>query len=69
MQVVGLSILSGAHVALTRKVVAALEAFGADDVLTVVAGAPYACPRTRCRGQPESRASIGVFLTTVTPQV
>lgn len=38
VQVVGLSILSGAHVALTRKVADALRAVGADDVLVVVGG-------------------------------
>jgi methylmalonyl-CoA mutase C-terminal domain/subunit len=36
--VVGLSILSGAHVALTEKTAAALRAAGADDVLLVVGG-------------------------------
>ena len=38
VQVVGLSILSGAHVALTRKTCDALRAAGADDVLVVVGG-------------------------------
>jgi len=38
VQLVGLSILSGAHLALTRKVVAALEEQGADDVQVVVGG-------------------------------
>jgi methylmalonyl-CoA mutase, C-terminal domain len=38
VQVVGLSILSGAHVALTRKTAEALRAAGADDVLLVVGG-------------------------------
>jgi methylmalonyl-CoA mutase C-terminal domain/subunit len=38
VQVVGLSILSGAHLALTRKTVAALEALGAADVHVVVGG-------------------------------
>jgi methylmalonyl-CoA mutase C-terminal domain/subunit len=38
VQVVGLSILSGAHVALTRKTADALRAAGADDVLLVVGG-------------------------------
>lgn len=38
VQIVGLSILSGAHVALTRKVAAALDALGADDVQIVVGG-------------------------------
>ncbi len=36
--VVGLSILSGAHVALTRKTAAALRDAGAEDVLLVVGG-------------------------------
>ena len=38
VQVVGLSILSGAHVPLTRKTRDALLAAGADDVLLVVGG-------------------------------
>jgi methylmalonyl-CoA mutase, C-terminal domain len=38
VQIVGLSILSGAHVALTRKTADALHAAGADDVLLVVGG-------------------------------
>ena len=38
MQIVGLSILSGSHVALTRKTADALRAAGADDALLVVGG-------------------------------
>jgi len=38
VELVGLSILSGAHVALTRKVAAALDALGADGVQIVVGG-------------------------------
>ena len=38
VQIVGLSILSGAHVALTRKTAAALREAGAEDVLLVVGG-------------------------------
>jgi methylmalonyl-CoA mutase C-terminal domain/subunit len=38
VQIVGLSLLSGAHVALTRKTVSALRAAGAEDVLVVVGG-------------------------------
>ena len=38
MQIVGLSILSGAHVALTQKTADALRAAGADDVMLVVGG-------------------------------
>jgi methylmalonyl-CoA mutase C-terminal domain/subunit len=38
VQVVGLSILSGAHVALTRKTADALRAAGAGEVLLVVGG-------------------------------
>jgi methylmalonyl-CoA mutase, C-terminal domain len=38
VQVVGLSILSGSHVALTQKTADALRALGADDVLLVVGG-------------------------------
>src|SRR5437870_7218181 len=38
VQIVGLSILSGAHVALTRKTADALRAAGADDAILVVGG-------------------------------
>ena len=38
VRIVGLSILSGAHVALTQKTMDALRAAGADDVLVVVGG-------------------------------
>lgn len=38
VDIVGLSILSGAHVQLTRKVVDALRAAGADDIDVVVGG-------------------------------
>jgi len=38
VQIVGLSILSGAHVALTQKTADALRAVGADDVMLVVGG-------------------------------
>jgi len=38
VQVVGLSILSGAHLSLTRKTVAALREAGADDIRVVVGG-------------------------------
>jgi methylmalonyl-CoA mutase, C-terminal domain len=38
VQIVGLSILSGAHVALTRKTMDALRKAGADDVVLVVGG-------------------------------
>ena len=38
VRIVGLSILSGAHVGLTRKTADALRAAGADDVLLVVGG-------------------------------
>ena len=38
VQVVGLSILSGAHLSLTRKTVEALRAAGAEDVQVVVGG-------------------------------
>jgi methylmalonyl-CoA mutase C-terminal domain/subunit len=38
VQIVGLSLLSGAHVALTRKTADALRAGGADDVVLVVGG-------------------------------
>ena len=38
VKIVGLSILSGAHLALTKKTVDALRAVGADDVVLVVGG-------------------------------
>jgi len=38
VQIVGLSILSGSHVALTRMTAEALRAAGADDVVLVVGG-------------------------------
>jgi len=38
VQIVGLSILSGAHVALTQKTADALRAAGADEVMLVVGG-------------------------------
>lgn len=38
VMVVGLSVLSGAHVGLTRKIVEALGALGADDIQVVVGG-------------------------------
>jgi methylmalonyl-CoA mutase C-terminal domain/subunit len=38
VDIVGLSILSGAHVALTKKTAEALRAAGADDVVLVVGG-------------------------------
>ena len=38
VEIVGLSLLSGAHVALTQKTAEALRAAGADDVLLVVGG-------------------------------
>ncbi len=38
VRIVGLSILSGAHLALTQKTADALRAVGADDVLLVVGG-------------------------------
>ncbi|ELP69918.1 cobalamin B12-binding domain-containing protein [Streptomyces turgidiscabies] len=50
--VVGLSILSGAHLALTTKVVDALRAAGADDIAVVVGGTipPADVPRMRAAG-------------------
>jgi methylmalonyl-CoA mutase C-terminal domain/subunit len=38
VDLVGLSILSGAHLGLTRKVVAALDEQGADDIAVIVGG-------------------------------
>lgn len=50
--VVGLSILSGAHLALTTRVVAGLRAAGADDITVVVGGTiPLAdVPRMKAAG-------------------
>ncbi|WP_329281139.1 cobalamin B12-binding domain-containing protein [Streptomyces sp. NBC_01451] len=50
--VVGLSILSGAHLALTTKVIEALRAAGADDIAVVVGGTipPADVPRMRAAG-------------------
>lgn len=50
--VVGLSILSGAHLALTTRVVEALRAAGADDIAVVVGGTipPADVPRMRAAG-------------------
>jgi methylmalonyl-CoA mutase C-terminal domain/subunit len=52
VQIVGLSILSGAHVALTKKTADALRAAGADDVLLVVGGTipKHDIPRLREAG-------------------
>ncbi|MBA2947857.1 cobalamin B12-binding domain-containing protein [Streptomyces himalayensis] len=49
---VGLSILSGAHVALTRRIVEGLRAAGADDIGVVVGGTIPAAdvPRLRAAG-------------------
>ncbi|WP_105967998.1 cobalamin B12-binding domain-containing protein [Streptomyces geranii] len=50
--VVGLSILSGAHLALTARVIEALRAAGADDIAVVVGGTipPADVPRMRAAG-------------------
>ena len=50
--VVGLSILSGAHLALTTRVVEALRAAGADGIAVVVGGTipPADVPRMRAAG-------------------
>src|ERR1700728_4028788 len=50
--VVGLSILSGAHLALTAKVIEGLRAAGADDIAVVVGGTIPAAdvPRLRAAG-------------------
>lgn len=47
--VVGLSILSGAHLALTHRTVAALRAAGADDIPVVVGGTIPAADVARLR--------------------
>jgi len=59
VDVVGLSILSGAHLALTRKVRAALEAAGKGDAFLVVGGN---IPR-RDRAALEAAGVCGVFPT------
>src|SRR5262249_46518829 len=52
VQIVGLSILSGAHVALTQKTADALRAAGADDVVLLVRGTipQRAVPRREAAG-------------------
>ena len=47
--IVGLSILSGAHLALTAKVIAGLKAAGADDIAVVVGGTIPAADVPRLR--------------------
>jgi methylmalonyl-CoA mutase, C-terminal domain len=59
VQIVGLSILSGAHVALTRKTADALRAAGADDVLLVVGGT---IPQ-RDVGKLEAAGAVAVYPT------
>ena len=59
VDVVGLSILSGAHVALTRKTADALRAAGADDVALVVGGT---IP-SRDVPKLEEAGAVGVFPT------
>lgn len=57
--VVGLSILSGAHLALTTRVIEGLRAAGAADIAVVVGGTipPADVPRLRAAG------AVGVFPT------
>src|SRR5436305_10739610 len=70
VQVVGLSILSGAHVALTKKTADALRAAGADDVALVVGGTipERDVPRLLAAGAAAvsptrtTRASLGAIL-------
>jgi methylmalonyl-CoA mutase C-terminal domain/subunit len=57
--VVGLSILSGAHVALTEKVVAGLRAAGAGDILVIVGGTIPAGDVTRLH----EAGAVAVFPT------
>jgi methylmalonyl-CoA mutase C-terminal domain/subunit len=59
VDVVGLSILSGAHVALTRKTADALRAAGADDVALVVGGTIPA----RDVPKLEEAGAVGIFPT------
>jgi len=59
VDVVGLSILSGAHVGLTRKTADALRAAGADDVALVVGGTIPA----RDVPKLEEAGAVGVFPT------
>src|SRR4051812_50078112 len=57
VDVVGLSILSGAHVALTRKTADALRAAGADDVALVVGGTVP----SRDGPELEEAGAVGIF--------
>lgn len=59
VDVVGLSILSGAHVALTRKTAEALRAVGADGVALVVGGTIPA----RDVAKLEEVGAVGIFPT------
>ena len=59
VDVVGLSILSGAHVALTRKTAEALRAAGVDDVALVVGGTIPA----RDVPKLEEAGAVGIFPT------
>ncbi|MBA9005404.1 cobalamin B12-binding domain-containing protein [Thermomonospora cellulosilytica] len=75
--VVGLSILSGAHVALTARTVEALRAAGADDIAVVVGGTIPAADVPRLRdagaaavfptGTPLDDIVAGVHALTVAP--
>ncbi|HEY1635509.1 MAG TPA: cobalamin B12-binding domain-containing protein [Acidimicrobiales bacterium] len=59
VQIVGLSILSGAHVALTRKTADALRAAGADNAVLVVGGTI----RQRDIGRLEEAGAAAVYPT------
>ena len=60
--VVGLSILSGAHLALTAKVIGGLKAAGAGDIAVVVGGTIPAADVPRLRG-----AGVAAVFPTGTP--
>jgi len=59
VEIVGLSILSGAHVALTKKTAEALRAAGGDDIVLVVGGT---IPK-RDVGRLEAAGAAAVFPT------
>jgi methylmalonyl-CoA mutase C-terminal domain/subunit len=59
VDVIGLSVLSGAHLGLTRKVIAALAARGADDIAVVVGGTIPARDQEKLR----ALGAAGIFPT------
>jgi methylmalonyl-CoA mutase C-terminal domain/subunit len=74
VHVVGLSILSGAHLALTRRVAAGLKAQGAEDIMLVVGGVipDEDIPALKEMGVAEiftSGASVNQIVTAIKKQV